>query len=212
MSIDNGENNCAIVTFKKSLLLWGYNKLLWLIVGLGNPGKKYELTRHNMGFLVLDRFAQKEGIVFQEKIAGARTGTGLVGEQRVVLAKPLTYMNRSGTAVRHLIEALNVSLEYLLVVHDDLDLAFGRIKMKQKGGHGGHKGVESVMEHLGRDDFLRLKVGIGKPDSPEDGVDYVLAPFPDHQVLLLTQSVQRASEAIEALLLYGAEKAMNMYN
>jgi len=165
-----------------------------------------------MGFLVLDRFAQKEGIIFKGERGGAQIGKGLVGQQDVVLAKPLTYMNRSGMAARKLIEVLGVSLDHLLVIHDDLDLTFGQIKIKKKGGYGGHKGVKSIMESLERDDFLRLKVGIGRPEEFEKKVEYVLAPFSDHQIPLLEESVERASEAIEAVLLYGAEKAMNMYN
>ncbi len=186
--------------------------MAWLIIGLGNPGKRYELTRHNMGFLVVDRCAQKEGIVFKEESRGILIGKGLVGEERVVLAKPLAYMNRSGTAVRELTEGLMVSLDHLLVIHDDLDLTFGRIKIKRRGGHGGHKGVRSIIESLERDDFLRVKVGIGRPPELEENVTYVLNPFSDQQIPLLEESVERASEAVRAIILYGEERAMNIYN
>jgi len=186
--------------------------LYWLIVGLGNPGKRYELTRHNVGFLVLDRFAQKEGIAFKGEKEGVRTGKGMVVEERVILAKPLTYMNKSGVAVRNLIEGLGIPLDRLLVIHDDLDLPFGRIKIKKKGGHGGHKGVKSIIECLGRDNFLRLKIGIGKPEDREKTEEYVLSPFSNHQIPLLEDSIEKASEAIRAILLYGVDRAMNMYN
>jgi PTH1 family peptidyl-tRNA hydrolase len=186
--------------------------VIWLIVGLGNPGKGYRLTRHNVGFRVVDRFVRGQGIQFNKRRGGAQIGEGRVGRQKVVVAKPLTYMNRSGVAVKKLIEELGVSLEHLVVVHDDLDLACGRIKIKEKGGHGGHKGVQSIIEQLGNADFLRVKVGIGKPRDPEEGADYVLSPFSADERALVKESVEQAAEAIEAIIVSGKDQAMNRYN
>ena len=185
---------------------------MWLIIGLGNPGKEYRLTRHNMGFRVVDRVARQQGIQFKRRQGKAQIGEGRLGTKRVVLAKPLTYMNKSGIAVKRLVKALGVPLDHLVVVHDDLDLACGRMKMKEKGGHGGHKGVQSIIEELGSADFLRVKIGIGKPPDPEEGADYVLSPFATDERALVKESVEQAAAAIEAIVVSGKEKAMNKYN
>jgi len=184
----------------------------WLIIGLGNPGKGYRLTRHNVGFRVVDRVARQQGIQFNKRRSGAQVGDGRVGREKVILAKPLTYMNKSGAAVRKLIEALHIPLDHLVVVHDDLDLACGRMKIKDKGGHGGHKGVQSIIEQLGSADFLRVKVGIDKPERPEQGADYVLSPFAANERALVKESVEQAVEAIEAIIVSGKDQAMNTYN
>ncbi|OGP54127.1 MAG: aminoacyl-tRNA hydrolase [Deltaproteobacteria bacterium RBG_13_52_11] len=185
---------------------------MWLIVGLGNPGNSYRLTRHNVGFRVVERFARVQGIQFKKRRWGAQIGEGRVGRQKVVVAKPLTYMNKSGVAVKKLIAELGVSLDHLVVVHDDLDLACGRIKIKKKGGHGGHKGVQSIIELLGSAGFLRVKVGIDKPRGHEEGADYVLSPFTAEERALVKESVEQAVEAIEAIIVSGKDKAMNKYN
>jgi peptidyl-tRNA hydrolase, PTH1 family len=184
----------------------------WLIIGLGNPGKEYRLTRHNVGFRVVDRLAREHGVQFKKRKGGAQIGEGLVGRKRVVLAKPLTYMNKSGVAVKKLIKASGIPLDRLVVVHDDLDLACGRMKIKERGGHGGHKGVQSIMEQLGSADFLRVKVGIGKPPDPEQGADYVLSSFSRDEISLVKEGVEKAAEAIEAIIVSGKNQAMNRYN
>jgi PTH1 family peptidyl-tRNA hydrolase len=184
----------------------------WLIIGLGNPGKGYQLTRHNVGFRVVDRLAREQGIRFTKRRGGAQIGEGRVRAKRVVLAKPLTYMNKSGVAVKRLVEALGITLDRLVVVHDDLDLACGRMKIKEKGGHGGHKGVQSIIEQLGSADFLRIKVGIDKPETPDEGADYVLSPFDKEQIPLVEEGIEGAAEAIEAIIVSGKDQAMNTYN
>ena len=186
--------------------------MTWLIIGLGNPGKRYRLTKHNVGFRVVDRFAEKKGIKLKRRLGKVQVGEGRVGTERVVIAKPLTFMNRSGVVVRKLIKDLGISLDHLVVVHDDLDLASGRIKIKEKGGHGGHKGVSSIIEQVGSPDFLRVKVGIDKPQRPDEGADYVLSPFDNEQLPLVEESMEQASEAIEAIIVSGKDKAMSMYN
>lgn len=186
--------------------------MTWLIIGLGNPGKRYRLTKHNVGFRVVDRFAEKKGIKLRRRLGKVQVGEGRVGAERVVIAKPLTFMNRSGVVVRKLIVELGITLDHLVVVHDDLDLESGRIKIKEKGGHGGHKGVSSIIEQLGSPDFLRVKVGIDKPQRPDDGADYVLSPFDEEQLPLVQESMKQASEAIETILVSGKNQAMNKYN
>ena len=186
--------------------------MTWLIIGLGNPGKDYRLTRHNVGFRVVDRLAREQGIQLKKRRSGAQVGEGRVGREKVILAKPLTYMNKSGVAVKRLVKALGVPLDHLVVVHDDLDLACGRMKIKEKGGHGGHKGVQSIIEQLGSTDFLRVKVGIGKPPDPEEGADYVLSSFAADERALVKESVEQAAEAIEAIIVSGKDQAMNKYN
>ncbi len=186
--------------------------MTWLIIGLGNPGKGYQLTRHNVGFRVVDRLAREQGIQFRKRRGGAQVGVGRVGAEEVVLAKPQTYMNKSGVAVRKLVKALGIPLDHLVVVHDDLDLTCGRMKIKDKGGHGGHKGMQSIIEQIGSSDFLRLKIGIGKPESPEQGADYVLSRFSRDESSLVKKSVEQAAEAIEAIIVSGKDQAMNRYN
>ena len=187
-------------------------KVTWLIIGLGNPGKKYRLTKHNMGFRIVDRFAEKEGIKLKRRLGKVQIGEGRSGAERVVIAKPLAYMNRSGSVVKKLIKEVGISPDQLVVVHDDLDLACGRIKIKEGGGHGGHKGVRSIIEELGSPGFLRVKVGIDKPQGPDEGADYVLSPFDNEQLPLVEESMEQASKAIEAIIVSGKDKAMSMYN
>jgi len=184
----------------------------WLIIGLGNPGKRYRLTKHNVGFRVVDRFAEKKGIKLKRRLGKVQVGEGRIGSERVVIAKPLTYMNRSGVVVRKLIKELGIALDHLVVVHDDLDLGCGRIKIKERGGHGGHKGVSSIIEQIGSSDFLRIKVGIDKPERPDEGADYVLSPFDNEQLPLIEESMEQASEAIESIIVSGKDKAMSVYN
>ena len=186
--------------------------MTWLIIGLGNPGKKYRLTKHNVGFRVVDRLAEKKEIKLKRRLGKVQIGEGRVGAERVVIAKPLTYMNRSGVVVKKLIKEWRIPLDHLVVVHDDLDLESGRIKIKEKGGHGGHKGVGSIIEQVGNPDFLRVKVGIDKPQRPNEGADYVLAPFDKEQLPLIKESMEQATEAIEAIIVSGKDKAMSMYN
>ncbi|MBW2058272.1 MAG: aminoacyl-tRNA hydrolase [Deltaproteobacteria bacterium] len=182
------------------------------IVGLGNPGLAYRVTRHNVGFMVVDQVARKHLISLSRRRFGARYGEGSILGKRVVLAKPQTYMNRSGLAVGKLQEIFGFSTEDLIVVHDDLDLDFGWIRIRTRGGHGGHKGVQSVMDILGRSDFVRLKVGIGRPETKDEVTDYVLHPFDEEQKRSLSFVLAKAGEAIEAILLHGVEGAMNLFN
>lgn len=182
------------------------------IVGLGNPGLAYRVTRHNVGFMVIDRLARKHGISISRRRSRARCGEGEIDSEHVVLIKPQTYMNLSGLSIKDLLYDYNCSLKDLIVIHDDLDLNFGWIRIRKRGGHGGHKGVQSIIQTMRRSDFVRLKVGIGRPGGTIDVRDYVLHPFEREEKVHLGRILSRAVEAIETILLEGVEGAMNAFN
>jgi PTH1 family peptidyl-tRNA hydrolase len=182
-----------------------------IIVGLGNPGTQYRLSRHNIGFQVLDRIAQINHISIRTKRFRSLYGSGWIDLQQVVLSKPMTFMNRSGEAVKKAADFFNLGREDLVVVHDDLDLPFGRLRFKRRGGDGGHQGVRSIIERMGGNNFLRLKVGIGRPPQDMDSADYVLDVFDRVEQSLLDQILSQAAESLKVMLLEGLEKAMNQF-
>jgi PTH1 family peptidyl-tRNA hydrolase len=189
-----------------------------LIVGLGNPGRGYANNRHNVGFTCLNHFAKTHGIRFDKKQGRARTGTGEVSGDKVILAKPQTYMNQSGQSVSLLVRKFNISLDNLIVIHDDLDLPLGKIRLRSNGSSGGHKGIDSIVSELGSQEFIRIRVGIGRPitDSAEiseaDVIDYVLGDFTPDQASTIEEVIPRVSEALLCLLTEGLTAAMNKYN
>jgi len=190
-----------------------------LIVGLGNPGRGYAHNRHNVGFVCLNHFARKQGIRFDRKQGKARTGTGEVAGSQVLLAKPQTHMNLSGQSVSRLIKKFNINLNDLLVIHDDLDLPLGKIRLSHGSSSGGHKGIDSIISSLGSQDFTRLRVGIGRPAteglaeiSEADIIAYVLSNFTPEEKQIVVQVIPRTSEAIYCLLTEGLVVAMNKYN
>ena len=191
-----------------------------IVIGLGNPGRGYANNRHNIGFICLNHFARTQGIRFDKKQGKARIGTGEVTGVKVVLARPQTYMNRSGESVSHLIRRYDIDLDDLLVIHDDLDLPLGKLRLRQGGGSGGHKGIESIISCLGSQDFIRLRVGIGRPMatgggneiSDADIIDYVLSDFSAQERRIVTKVIPRVSEAIYCLLTEGLTAVMNKYN
>jgi PTH1 family peptidyl-tRNA hydrolase len=186
--------------------------LVKLIVGLGNPGKKYQSTRHNLGFFVIDRIAAGRPITVRKRICEALTGEWAEDGERILLAKPQTYMNRSGACVKELLREFHGSPNDLVVIYDDLDLPFGRIRIRTKGSAGGHRGVISIAESLAGAPFPRVRVGIGRPPEGVDAVDYVLEPFDVDQRDTLDVVVGKASEAVLALLREGVEAAMREFN
>ncbi|MGI6605248.1 MAG: aminoacyl-tRNA hydrolase [bacterium] len=184
-----------------------------LVVGLGNPGREYEETRHNAGFLVLDYLARSEGIAFKLSRFYAELGRGQVSGADVLLAKPLTYMNRSGLAVGGLVRwyKLDPSSE-LLVISDDLDLPLGRLRIRRQGSHGGHRGLLSVIEELDSHEFVRLRIGIGRPAGAESVIDKVLGSFTAAEGQILDEVIAVAADAVRTWLSAGTEEAMNRYN
>jgi len=184
-----------------------------LIAGLGNPGARYRRTRHNLGFMVLDRLAQRAGIKIVKERAKALIGRGWIGSQEVVLAQPQTFMNLSGVSVAQLMNHWRLKPDRLIVVHDDLDLPFARLRLAQGGGAGGHKGVASIIEHLGDGGFTRLRLGIGRPEEGElDAASYVLQALRPLEEELLPAVLQRGAEAVEVVLSSGLAAAQTEFN
>ena len=190
-----------------------------LVVGLGNPGRRYEATRHSVGFRIVERFAARWGIELGERCFSGRFGRGFVrgaeGEPlEVALLEPQTFMNRSGAAVGEALVGLGVEdpAADLLVVLDDVDLPFGRLRVRASGGAGGHRGLGDVIEALGRSDFPRLRFGVGRPLAPLDTAEWVLEPFSEEEAARLGERIEAASEALESVLLEGVVAAMNRFN
>lgn len=182
-----------------------------LIVGLGNPGERYVRTRHNIGAAAVERAAQRWSISL--RAAGeARCGQGCIGPVNVALALPLVWMNQSGEAVKALLDALVLPADQLVLVHDDLDLDLGRLRIRPDGGHGGHNGVRSVIETLGTDQFPRVKIGIGRPAPDVDPAEYVLTSFTPDESVLLEEILDHTVEALACLVVEGPERAMNRFN
>ena len=192
-------------------------KELFLIVGLGNPGIKYAFTRHNAGFLVIDELASRSKARLREVRGQSCIARTFVAGREVILAKPLTFMNRSGIAVAALLRLFSLGRENLLVVYDDLDLPSGRIRLRASGGSGGHKGMASIIALLQSEEIARLRLGIGRPDSSEESIsgseiDYVLSPFSPAEEKIVLEAVLKAADAVEVFLTRGLEEAMNRYN
>jgi len=191
-----------------------------LIVGLGNPGRGYANNRHNVGFICLNHFAKTQGIRFDKKQGKARIGMGKVAGNEVVLARPQTYMNLSGQSIGLLIKKFDIALDDLIVIHDDLDLPLGKIRVRHGSGSGGHKGIDSIISSLGSQDFSRLRVGIGRPVVPpgytpiseDDIIAYVLSDFTAEEKQIISQVIPEVSKAIYCLLTEGLTAAMNKYN
>jgi PTH1 family peptidyl-tRNA hydrolase len=171
-----------------------------LIVGLGNPGSRYHATRHNMGFLVIDALGMAHHICLRRHLPTAAYGEGAIGAHQVVLAKPLTFMNASGRAVASLCAHSSIPANDVIIIHDDLDLVLGRVKLKSTGGDAGHYGVRSIIECLGTGGFTRIRVGIGRPASKDEIVSFVLSPFTPSELPLVNEAIREAVETIEHLL------------
>ena len=184
----------------------------YLIVGLGNPGPKYEKSRHNIGFRVIDELVGRYGFGAGRGEKRAQTWDGTINDARVKLAKPQSFMNRSGEAVRSLLDYYDIDIENLLVVHDDLDTPFGSLRLRKSGGHGGQNGLRSIVQHLGSKDFARLRFGIGRPPGKLDPVNYVLQDFEGDEAIRARELAGRAADAIEVWLSEGIESAMSQFN
>jgi PTH1 family peptidyl-tRNA hydrolase len=188
-----------------------------LIVGLGNPGKEYFASRHNVGFLCLNYLARLYKISFDKKQSRARVGQGLIAENEVLLAKPQTYMNASGQAVALLLQRYKLGPEDLIIIHDDIDLPLGKIRIRQGSSSGGHKGAQSIIDILGSRDFIRIRVGVGRPDVGDEidearVIDYVLSDFSKDETGVIDEAIHRVSEAVVCLLTKGLVAAMNEFN
>lgn len=185
---------------------------MWLIVGLGNPGPIYDLTRHNLGFRVVELLGGRYQIPLTRASLKARWGQGQVDGTPVVLAQPTTYMNLSGQAVARLLQYFRLSPQQLVVIHDDLDVPFGRLKLVRGGGAGGHRGVKSIQEHLASTDFYRVKLGLGRPPALMNPEAFVLAPFALEEQEAVVGMVERASRAVVTLVTLGLAAAQNQFH
>ncbi|KAB8126495.1 aminoacyl-tRNA hydrolase [Gracilibacillus oryzae] len=182
------------------------------IVGLGNPGRKYEQTRHNAGFMVVDHLLERHNWKLEkQKFNGLFTLETLQNE-KVLLIEPQTYMNLSGECVRPLMDFYQLEAEDIVVIYDDLDLPLGKVKLRQTGGHGGHNGVRSIIDHLGTKQFNRIRFGIGRPVQPIPVIDYVLGKFGTEEQTVLNDSINHAANALEAWMSESFVKVMNEYN
>lgn len=186
---------------------------MYLIAGLGNPGREYENTRHNAGFASIDRLAEKNHISIDMKKFQALCGTGYIGGQKVLLLKPQTYMNLSGESLRAACDFFKIDPEQeLIVIYDDISLAPGQLRIRAKGSAGGHNGIKSIISHLGTQVFLRVKVGVGEKPQGWDLADYVLGHFSKEEQQVMQESFDRAADAAAALLSEKVQQVMNEYN
>lgn len=183
-----------------------------LVLGLGNPGAKYSATRHNLGAMAVGELAQRHGIRLTKKNLGSLWGKGIVDGRKAILAMPQTYMNRSGQAAAQLVDYFDLAVDDVLAAHDDLDLALGRLKVAVKGGSGGHKGIASLTQSLGTDQFARLKLGIGRPRHQEEIDRYVLNPFYADEHEEVWSLVKVAADCLEVVLTEGPQAAMQKFH
>lgn len=197
---------------------------MWLVVGLGNPGPKYQNNRHNAGFMVIDELASRHHASFRDKFGG-ELGSGIIGKSKALLLKPMEFMNLSGYAVQRAAAFYQVDPENIVVIHDEIDLDPGRVKVKSGGGHGGHNGLRSIIQQVGSRDFVRVRVGVGKP-GPKDAqraggkaaggdrrvAGYVLSDFPSAMAADVDDMIRRAADATVAILDDGVKAAMNQFN
>jgi len=182
------------------------------VIGLGNPGRKHERDRHNAGFMVLDQIAARWGTPIERARHSAHIGEAMLAGERVLLVKPQRYMNACGVAAESVARYYRMVPAMFVAVHDDMDLPLGRVRVRPSGGTAGHRGVSSLIEHLGDPGFARVRLGIGRPPEGWDPVDFVLAPFDVTEQELVRVAVERAAEAVEVLIVEGAERAMNRFN
>ncbi len=185
---------------------------MYIIVGLGNPGKEYEETRHNAGFMVIDRIADRYGIDVNDEKQKGLLGKGVIEGNKVMLVKPLTYMNNSGECVRAVMDYYKADIDDLIVVFDDISLIPGRLRLRPKGSAGGHNGIKSIIAHLGSDGFKRIKFGVGDKPKDWDLVDWVLGRFKEEDAADIKNGIDRACDALVCIMNEGIEAGMNKYN
>lgn len=185
----------------------------WLLVCLGNPGDKYENTRHNVGFMVADEVAERQRAPIQKVKFKALTNVLTISGEKVLVMKPTTYMNLSGEAVRQAVDFYKVAPDHVLVISDDTSLAVGRLRIRKGGSAGGHNGLKSIIQHLGSDQFPRVKIGVGEKPHPDyDLADWVLGKFVGEDKKTIDAAVKRAADAVECIIADGCDKAMNRFN
>lgn len=187
-------------------------KNIRLVAGLGNPGDAYARTRHNMGFMVVDAISEEFSIPVEKKKFEASYGRGVIEGVEVILVKPTAYMNRSGFPIQNLSSYYRISPDNILIIYDDVDLAFGRLKINEKGGHGGHKGMKSIIDAFGGESIPRLRLGVGRSEAGISTSDYVLGRFCDNETDFLRKIIKRAGDAVIKILCKGITEGMNTFN
>lgn len=185
---------------------------MYIIIGLGNPSREYEHTRHNIGFDVITRISNDYNIPMDFKKHKAICGKGMIEGEKVILAKPQTYMNLSGESVRELADFYKVPNENIIIIYDDISLDVGQLRIRQKGSAGGHNGIKSIIAHLGTQEFPRIKVGVGDKPKGWDLADYVLSRFQGEDAVIIKDAVSKSSQAVKAIINHGLDSAMNLYN
>ena len=183
-----------------------------VIVGLGNPGRRYSKTRHNLGFTVLDKLAVTYGIELNKKKFNSLCGEGFIDGEKVMLAKPQTFMNLSGRSVAGILKGKKAEVSDLIIISDDMDLAHGKIRIRSRGSAGGHKGLKSIIDSIGTDSFIRIRMGIGRPENDEESEDYVLSPFRKTEAPVVADMVDASIHAVITIIRDGITSAMNRYN
>jgi PTH1 family peptidyl-tRNA hydrolase len=201
------------------LPFWDRKTEVRLIAGLGNPGAKYAGNRHNIGFMCLDHFARENSLSFTRSSSQAKIAEGRIAGHDIILAKPQTFMNNSGVSVGGLVRKFKVKFENMIIVHDDLDLPLGRIRIRLGGSSGGHNGINSIVQHIGNQEFVRVRVGIGRPNGQETGkngeddvINHVLGDFSSEEKAIMQEVIPCVSKVIQCLLETGLTEAMNKYN
>lgn len=185
---------------------------MYLIAGLGNPTREYEKTRHNVGFETIDILADKAGTTVTEKKHKALYGKGYIGGQKVILAKPQTYMNLSGESIREIADFYKIEPENIIILCDDINLSEGQLRIRLKGSAGGHNGLKNIISHLGTQEFPRIRIGVGEKPRGMDLADYVLGRFPKEQQAVMEEAYRDAADAACKMIEEGADAAMNHYN
>ena len=185
---------------------------MYLIVGLGNPEEEYAKTRHNMGFDAINKIAQKYNIDVTKKKFKGIYGTGIIEGKKVILLKPQTYMNSSGDSIIEVMDYYGIEAEDLIVIYDDMDIEKGIMKIRKKGGPGSHNGMKSVIENLQTTEFVRIRVGIGRPEHAQDRINFVIGKIPEEEQKILEVGVQKAADAIPVIITEGIDNAMNKCN
>jgi PTH1 family peptidyl-tRNA hydrolase len=184
----------------------------WLIAGLGNPGSRYHLSRHNLGFWAIDHISVQKNIPLSNKSHQALWGKGRIGRIPVILSKPQTFMNLSGLSIKSIMDFFGMDSSSLIIFHDDMDLTLAEVRIREKGGSGGHKGIKSVIDKLGTEEFLRIRIGIGHPEADKNPVDYVLGPCPIFERDILFSVIQKTDQMVDVIMKDGPSVAMNLFN
>ena len=185
---------------------------MYLIIGLGNPEEEYNKTRHNMGFNAINKIAESNNIKVNKSKFQGLYESAIIENQKVILIKPQTYMNLSGNCVKEFVDFYKITKEEILVIYDDMDIEPGKIKIRKKGGAGGHNGMKSLIQMLGTEEFIRIRVGIGRPKISGDEINYVIGAIPEEEIPKLEEGVEKAKDAIIEILKNGIDSAMNKLN